>query len=326
MGTNALIFGKFAPFHNGHLSLVRAALASCDRVWVLVNDHPELTPHGTAIRCGWIRDTFPGASLEVIGASAPPESGRTEQAMRENFQHMVRHLPPGLRIARVFCNEWYGEHIARDFGATWERVDPDRKEHPVSATEIRAAPWAHWGELPEVVRPAFVQLVCVVGAESTGKTTLTEQLAERFGTTWVAEYAREYLEAHDNVCRPESMVIIAREQRRREEEARTRADRFLFCDTDALTTSLWSEHYFGDVDPAVTALAADPRYALHLLLASDLPWVDDGMRDSPGKGKWFFDRFRQELSGRELRHRVVEGAGPTRLASACGHLDALFAL
>ncbi len=123
--------------------------------------------------------------------------------------------------------------------------------------------------------------VAILGAESTGKSTLAEALAARFGTLWVPEYLREFVDVHGRVPHEQDQYGIALEQRAREDAAAAQAMRLLVCDTTPLMTAVYSQQYWGRVDAQLAALAASHDYAFTLVCAPDLPWVPDGlMRDS----------------------------------------------
>src|SRR5204863_7277646 len=122
-------------------------------------------------------------------------------------------------------------------------VDPGSTHIPVSAAQIRGQPMDHWQSIPPPVRPYFVRRLAIVGAESTGKTTLAQALAAQFSTVCVPEFARDYLSARGGQCRPADMPVIAAGQARLEDEYARHANRLLVCDTDLLTTQLWQEHY-----------------------------------------------------------------------------------
>ncbi|MEK8110062.1 AAA family ATPase [Micromonospora sp. M12] len=94
-------------------------------------------------------------------------------------------------VNAVFSSEAYGAELARRFDAVPVSVDPDRRTVPVSGTAVRADPAGHWRRLSAPVRAWFVRRVVVVGAESTGTTTMAAALAAHYGTRWVPEYGRE---------------------------------------------------------------------------------------------------------------------------------------
>jgi NadR type nicotinamide-nucleotide adenylyltransferase len=127
---------------------------------------------------------------------------------------------------------------------------------------------------------APVARVALLGAESTGKSTLAAALARRYATLWVPEYLREFVEVNARVPREDDQVGIARTQREREHvlavDARVRD--FLFVDTTPLMTAVYSRIYWGRVPADLLALEAEHDYAWTLVAAPDLPWVPDGLQ------------------------------------------------
>lgn len=178
--------------------------------------------------------------------------------------------------------------------------------------------------------PAVLR-ICIVGAESTGTTTLAQELARYYHTLWVPEYGREYTEriARDNPnvhhynWRSEEFTHIAREQQRQEDEAAARANRLLFCDTDALATAIWHEHYLGSPSPAVEALARQRHYALYILTACDVPFVQDTIREGEYTRDWMTRRFEEELSRRPEPWMKVSGSHEERMRTAVAAIDRL---
>ena len=122
--------------------------------------------------------------------------------------------------------------------------------------------------------------IALLGAESTGKSTLAAALARRYGTLWVPEYLREFVEVNARVPREDDQPGIAATQLAREHalalDARVRD--FLFVDTTPLMTAVYSRIYWGRVPPDLLALEAGHDYAFTLVAAPDLPWVPDGLQ------------------------------------------------
>jgi NadR type nicotinamide-nucleotide adenylyltransferase len=157
--------------------------------------------------------------------------------------------------------------------------------------------------------------VAILGAESTGKSTLAEALAGRYGTVWVPEYLREFVDVHGRVPREEDQYGIARTQLERENEAALQAARFLFCDTAPLMTAVYSRAYWGRVDAQLAALAARHDYALTLVAAPDSPWVADGLqRDSDAVRQKVHRMVVEALDDMRIPFVLVTGSLPQRVA------------
>jgi NadR type nicotinamide-nucleotide adenylyltransferase len=167
--------------------------------------------------------------------------------------------------------------------------------------------------------------ISLTGPESAGKSTLAAQLAAHYGTTFVPEYARAYLEANGSTYTLPDLEAIARGQLAAEDMAADQATGVLFCDTDLLVLKIWAENAFGTCPAWVLAELARPRYALTLLLAPDLPWTPDPLREHPDPAqRWhFYDLYRAELVSQEWPFVEISGPPAQRLAlalAACGKL------
>lgn len=173
-----------------------------------------------------------------------------------------------------------------------------------------------------------VKRVAVFGPESTGKTRLAETLARHFDVAWVSEYAREFWD-REGVIGLEDMVPIAREQWRREDEAAAKAERLLICDTDALTTMLWSDLLYGTC-PEELRRGAEKRakdYALYLLLDVDVPFAPDPARcfPEPEDRERCARIWRGALERRGLPFVVIRGDWRDRERAAIAAVERLLA-
>jgi NadR type nicotinamide-nucleotide adenylyltransferase len=160
------------------------------------------------------------------------------------------------------------------------------------------------------------QRIAILGAESTGKSTLAPALAARHGTLWVPEYLREFVDTQRRVPREEDQLEIARTQRAREDAmaASAQARRWLFCDTTPLMTAVYSRIYWGRVPPELLALEAAHDYAVTLVAGLDLPWVPDGLqRESEEVRRRVHDCLLAVLRERGIPFTLLEGDLPQRL-------------
>jgi len=214
------------------------------------------------------------------------------------------------------CSENYGERLAAEVGAKFIPVDVGRALVPISGTAIRTQPLQHWKYIPDCVRPYFVKRVCIFGPESTGKSTLARDLAARFDTVYVSEFARGLLDLTGGRCDASDIPLIARGQAAAEDSLVRRANRVIFCDTDILLTTVWSETLFGDCPTSVREMALQRNYDLYLLLDVDVPWVDDAQRFLPHHRQEFFNRCREVLDQNGRRYVVIRGSWAERLETS----------
>lgn len=177
-------------------------------------------------------------------------------------------------------------------------------------------------------KPSDLIKVVLFGPESTGKTTLSKQLADHYNTPWVPEYAREYLQEKWNneqkTCEPKDLLPIAKGQMRLENELSKRATDLLICDTDLLETKVYSEaYYLGYCDPVLERNALNNTYDLYLLTFIDTPWVDDDLRDKPDERERMFLYFKETLEKYQRNFVILRGSKEVRLATAIEHIDKL---
>ena len=170
--------------------------------------------------------------------------------------------------------------------------------------------------------------VVLFGPESTGKTTLSRQLARHYNSVWVREFARQYLQNKWNnerkTCEPSDLIPIARGQIKLENELASKANKVLICDTDLLETKVYSEaYYIGSCDPILEKYAIENSYDLYLLTYIDIPWEADDLRDKPKQREEMFNAFESELKKHNKPYVILKGNKETRLKEAINLIDKL---
>lgn len=160
--------------------------------------------------------------------------------------------------------------------------------------------------------------IVVIGPESTGKSTLSEQLAAHFNTEWVREYAREYLENLDRAYEQDDLLQIAEGQLRLEDETAARANNLLICDTDLQVVKVWSEAKYGDCDPRILEMIAQRQYDLYLLTYIDIAWTDDPLREHPlpSEREYFYNIYRDIVMNAGIPWADIRGDYEQRLKTA----------
>ena len=180
------------------------------------------------------------------------------------------------------------------------------------------------------LRQEDINLVKIVlfGPESTGKTTLSIQLAKHYSTVWVQEYARPYLQKVWNqerrTCQQKDILPIAFGQIALENRLAKRADKVLICDTDLLETKVYSSAYYGGfVDPILEKAATENTYNLYLLTYIDTPWEADDLRDRPEQRLEMFEAFQKALDQHQRPYLLLKGDKESRLKKAVEAIDAI---
>lgn len=314
------VVGKFYPPHRGHHYLIDTALSQVDYLYVAVVDSKNQTIPAT-LRAKWLREIHPNADVHVIDDIYADDDSKAWA------EHTIKTL--GYRPDVVFTSEEYGTAWAEYLECDHVQVDQPRLTYPVSGTKVRHDPLSYWRYLSPPVRAYFARRVCVIGAESTGTTTLAHALAEHYQTNWVPEYGRFYTEGklldqeHSAEWLSHEFKVIADLQNRTEDELARTCNKVLFCDTDAFATELWHERYMEYSSPAVRAYSENRSYGLYIVTAPDIPFVQDGLRDGEHIRQQMHKRFIEELKQRNKPYIIVRGSINARLNSSIKHIDAL---
>ena len=161
-------------------------------------------------------------------------------------------------------------------------------------------------------QPANCIKVVLFGPESTGKTTLSQQLARHYNSVWTPEYARGYLQDIWNnerrTCLPKDLLPIAEGQMKLENELAKKTNSVLICDTDLLETKVYSEaYYLGSCDPILEKYALQNTYDLYFLTYIDVPWEADDLRDKPNERERMFKAFENTLIKYKRPYVILKG-------------------
>ena len=168
--------------------------------------------------------------------------------------------------------------------------------------------------------------IVLFGPESTGKSSLTKFLASHYKTYYVEEFARQYLqEKWDNfgkVCEKQDLIPIAKGQIKNENIMSKKANRVLFCDTDLLTTAVYSRLYFnGFCDAELDKFSKHNYYDLYLLMDIDIEWVKDDLRDRPNERAELFNVFKNALIENNKNYMIVSGNFEKRKQTSINFID-----
>lgn len=172
----------------------------------------------------------------------------------------------------------------------------------------------------------MIKKIAITGPESTGKSWLAEQLAKKYNTIWVPEYARDYLEKHPGKYTLDDVITISVGQFNSTNDSILLANNLIFCDTEMLVCLIWSEVVFGRVPTVIEKAFLDQRFDLYLLCDVDLPWEPDPLREHPDRRAEIFQRYFNALSAAELPFEIISGFGDQRLERAVQVIDSRLSL
>jgi HTH-type transcriptional repressor of NAD biosynthesis genes len=337
---HALVLGKFYPPHLGHHFLVRAAAAASERTTVAVlASSVESIP--LRDRVSWMtREHRDDPGVLVLGDIDDHPTDFESDPIWEAHVAIARSVlsrraimdgdPRSAPVDAVFTSEDYGEELAKRLGAQHVSVDPDRSRHPVSGTAVRADPVGRWPDLAAPTRAGLAARIVVVGAESTGTTTLSQALATHYDAAWVPEYGRVHTEEKlaaarafhpgadidDLVWTVGDFVDVAVRQAHAEDDT-VGAGPILVCDNDPWAATVWCERYLGRAHPEVAHAAGARRPALYLLTDHQgVPFEQDGWRDGEHLRAWMTALFERRLDERGVPWVRLTGTREQRLAQA----------
>jgi HTH-type transcriptional regulator, transcriptional repressor of NAD biosynthesis genes len=321
---NGFIIGKFLPLHKGHQYVIETALKQCENLIVVVcqNQNIIINPE---IRAGWIKELYPDVDVRVFYHDASLDSTSTEiSPLWAKITIKLLGFVPDV----VFSSESYGEVYAKCMGSKHVMVDIKRIKYPISGTKVRLDPLYCWEYLSEPVRAYYTKRIVVLGAESTGTTTLAKDLADHYRTTWVPEYGRIYSEGRltaKNLKQwsSDEFLHIAITQNNLEDALARKSNQYLICDTDAFATRLWHDRYMGFFLESLDSVANIQNKSLYILTGDEIPFVQDGTRDGENIRHRMHQKFISELESHQLKYILVTGDRESRLKQAVKEIDKL---
>lgn len=310
---NGLVLGKFYPFHNGHAHLIDTAIKQCKTVHVMVCSLKRETIPGE-LRYNWIKEHYKkNKNVRVIHCDQ--ELPQYPSECETEFEFYNYHWVPTVYeyiedLDAVFTSEDYGDEFAFWLDVEHVLVDKERVKYPVSGTKIRNNAFSNWDFIPNHEKSYFMKRVAIIGPESVGKSTMSKLLAEHFDSDYIEEYGRTYTEkTGTSNLKVSDFVNIAKRQYKMNFAPRKFATKFLFCDTEAITTKIFAEMYINKRDiPQIEEIIVNQKFDLWLLLDVDVPWIDDGTRDFQNGRKKHLKRLKEELKNRGINYALISGS------------------
>ncbi len=280
--------GSFNPLHLGHVDCILQAANMCEMLFIVLSVGRNRQEIDVLVRYRWLYQLtkhIGNVKIIILEDDAPDKSSYNKSCWAADANKVKEQI--GQPIDVVFCGSDYG------LGSFWDVCYPESRLHifprnEISSTEIRQNVYAHWDWLPSVVRPYYVQKVLLIGGESTGKSTLSINLAHRFNTNFIEEAGRDISQRSgtDLKMLDSDFTEILLRHKLSEIEAVQQSNKVLFVDTDALVTLFYlnflksdrpGKVWSGNVGLA-KALDRLNDYDLILFLEPDVAFVQDGDR------------------------------------------------
>ncbi|MCR5227209.1 MAG: AAA family ATPase [Eubacterium sp.] len=276
--------GAFNPLHLGHLECMIKAAGLCEELYIVISYRENETDVPLKVKIRWVHQlTKHIGNVKII----PLEDKLTnkedyvEALWQEDCKKVKERI--GKTINVVFCGSDYDEN------SFWNKCYEDadfivlpRNEY--SSTEIRKDIYGHWDWMPHIVRSYFTKKVLLIGGESSGKSTLTINLANYFNTVYLEEVGRDLseLSGTDVYMLSEDFTRILLEHKAKEMRLLEQSNKVFFEDTDCLITKFFMDFLEDEGieknEKLAEAIADLNSYDLILYLEPDVDWVQDGDR------------------------------------------------
>lgn len=283
--------GSFDPLHIGHLHDIIRAASMCEELYVMISWCEGRESTSKELRYRWIYNNVKHLdNVKIIlieDKAVSKEEYNTDYYWEKGAQDIKKCI--GKPIDAVFCGSDYlgTNRFESLYAPESEVIYFDRKEVPISSTNIRFDVYKNWQYIPPICRPYYAKKVLVVGGESTGKSTLVQNLAIAYNTNFVREIGRDTCEVaggEDYMDKYDLYENLIR-QKAEEIEALKYCNRLLFVDTDALTTKFYSQFLLSDLDDIkkcedlADAITRINEFDLVLFLEPTVEFVQDGTRN-----------------------------------------------
>jgi HTH-type transcriptional regulator, transcriptional repressor of NAD biosynthesis genes len=307
MYKNCLIIGKFMPPHKGHEYMIRFAKNYASDVHVVV-DCLEGQTISPLIRKQWLED-IAGIKVYALNKFMPQDPSETPQFWEIWKSTLLNTLgfKPDLTIAAMD----YGWELAKVMECDFVPIDIARETFPVSATMLRENAFQNWDFLMDSAKPYFLKKICLLGPESTGKSTAGKTLAKKLNTVYVPEYAKAIIEKQGDFYQ-HNVKEVAIAQINTEKALARFTNKLMICDSSALTTLLYSELLFNEKPRYLTQMVEEHRYDLYCLFYPDTLFVDDVHRkvlDNPQNQRLaMFNSFEEQLKALNVRYEIIKGS------------------
>lgn len=283
--------GSFDPLHVGHIHDIIRAGAMCEELYVMISWCVGRESTSKELRYRWIYNSvrhLPNVKLIMIEDQAVSKEDYNTDYYWEKGAADIRETI-GKPIDAVFCGSDYlgTGRFEGLYCPESEVIYFDRKEVPISSTDLRGWAMDHWDYLPKVCKPYYTKKVLVVGGESTGKSTLVQNLALAYNTNCLAEVGRDVTEAagSEELMIMEDFIQILLRHKTRELDAVKESNRVLFIDTDAVTTKFYARFLLSRTEEIrkcealSDAIIGINAFDLILFLEPTVAFVQDGTRN-----------------------------------------------
>ena len=276
--------GFFNPLHMGHLSCIIEAASLCKKLYIVINHTKDPDEINIRVRHRWVYQLtkhIGNVNIIILSDDFQTKDKYAKEIEQDDEKFLKNHIDGDIDV--VFCTD---ESDKENFLCN---IYPDAKKHTfekrgINSDKLIGNIYEYWDKLPNLVKPYFVKKVLLVGSSSTGKSTLTINLANYYNTNFIEEESREYMSKYGQgtLIMAEDFTKILLQHKLDEMNAINTSNKVLFVDTDALVTRFFM-NFFTDERNEKNKILADVIDSLNdfdliLFLEPDVPYVHDGYR------------------------------------------------
>lgn len=279
--------GSFDPLHIGHIDMIIRAASQCEKLYVVLSYSRERDNVAMEYRYRWIKNSFRHLdNIEIIlleDNATTKEEYDTDNYWEKGRDYILEQI--GSNIDVVYCGSDYIGSNRYESLYNCKVIYVDRDIIPVSSTKIRSNPFKYWDYIPNICKPYYTKKILFVGGESTGKSTIVQNLARAYNTNYLEEVGREvcdYAGSEDLMIANDFYEILLK-HKTKEMELINQSNKLFFIDTDALTTKFFAQFLLDgekqNAEGLANAITKINDFDLIFFLEPTVAFVQDGTRN-----------------------------------------------
>lgn len=279
--------GSFDPLHIGHIDMIIRAASQCEKLYVVLSYSRERDNVAMEYRYRWIKNSFRHLdNIEIIlleDNATTKEEYDTDNYWEKGRDYILEQI--GSNIDVVYCGSDYIGSNRYESLYNCKVIYVDRDIIPVSSTKIRSNPFKYWDYIPNICKPYYTKKILFVGGESTGKSTIVQNLARAYNTNYLEEVGREvcdYAGSEDLMIANDFYEILLK-HKTKEMELINQSNKLFFIDTDALTTKFFAQFLLDgekqNAEDLANSITKINDFDLIFFLEPTVAFVQDGTRN-----------------------------------------------